>query len=84
MEIVEEEAKKKAEEEDIQKPGHGVRVSGKGGRGLEFGISLAARSLPVPGTSADGEKAYFYAIRRDAYLRVHPETANGAIGNGRG
>jgi hypothetical protein len=28
----------------------------------------------------DGERAYFYAIRKDAYERVHPETAHGAIG----
>jgi hypothetical protein len=32
---------------------------------------------------ADGEKAYFIAIRKDAYERLHPETKNGAIGNGR-
>jgi hypothetical protein len=26
---------------------------------------------------ADGEKAYFFAIRKDAYERLHPETKNG-------
>jgi ParB family transcriptional regulator, chromosome partitioning protein len=32
---------------------------------------------------ADGEKAYFYAIRKDAYERLHPETKLGAGTGGR-
>jgi hypothetical protein len=31
---------------------------------------------------ADGEKAYFIAIRKDAYERLHPETALGGGGRG--
>lgn len=31
----------------------------------------------------DGERAYFLALRKDAYLRQFPETKHGTIGNSR-
>jgi hypothetical protein len=48
-----------------------------GHRGSSVDKNIARKDL------ADGEKAYFIAIRKDAYERLHPETKHGAVGNGR-
>jgi hypothetical protein len=73
MKIVEDEAKKKAEEFQLEQnvPIEGKREDGKGHRG-ESGISLAARSLPVPGKDDRWQNVASRAIQKDCELRHRP------------